>query len=107
MDSGEACGALADKGPWEVPAGASISAGLCLALICLQLTAGSLPPWAAGAQVPRDAVLAGAPVQARLRQALVNFVALGRLAPDALRLADPDCVGGTQAVALVTQVHGH
>lgn len=34
-------------------------------------------------------------------------VALGRLAPDTLRLADPDGVGGAQAVALVTQVQGH
>lgn len=35
VDSSEACGALAHKGSWEVPTGASISAGLRLALICL------------------------------------------------------------------------
>lgn len=35
VDSSEACRALADKGPGEVPAGASVSAGLRLALICL------------------------------------------------------------------------
>lgn len=35
VGSSEACGALADEGPWEVPAGASVSAGLCLALVCL------------------------------------------------------------------------
>lgn len=29
-------------------------------------------------------------------------MALGRLAPDALQLADPDGAGGAQAVALVT-----
>lgn len=35
VDSSEACGALAHKGSWEVPTGASVSAGLRLALICL------------------------------------------------------------------------
>lgn len=106
-DSCEAWGALADKGPSETPAGASVSAGLHPACVCLQLTVGALVAWAADAQVPSDAVLAGAPMQARLGSALVDFVALGRLAPDALWLADPDAVGGTEAVAAVTRVHGH
>lgn len=34
-------------------------------------------------------------------------VALGRLAPDALRLADADVVGGARAIASVTRVEGH
>lgn len=37
------------------------------------LTVGAFMPWAADAQVPGDAVLAGAPVQARLGSALVDF----------------------------------
>ena len=35
VDSSETGGALADRGPREVPAGASVSAGLCLAFVCL------------------------------------------------------------------------
>lgn len=34
-------------------------------------------------------------------------MALGRLAPDTMWLADPDGAGDTQAVASVTQVQGH
>ena len=37
------------------------------------LTVGAFTAWAADAQVPGDAVLAGAPVQARLGSALVDF----------------------------------
>ena len=37
------------------------------------LTVGAFTPWAADAQVPSDAVLAGAPMQARLGSALVDF----------------------------------
>lgn len=46
-------------------------------------------------------------MQAWLGSALVNFMALGRLAPDTMWLADPDGAGDTQAVASVTQVQGH
>lgn len=35
VDASEARGAVADKGPREVPAGASVSAGLCTARVCL------------------------------------------------------------------------
>ena len=44
VDSSEARRALAHKGPREVPAGASVSAGLRLALVCLCRDRGTCSP---------------------------------------------------------------